>query len=205
MDRVATLPQPYTYPPSAHERRHGPAGYSSYENYRPWLEDEFSFRCVYCLKRMVWAPTDIWTIDHLIPKDEAAERSCDYDNLVVSCQSCNRRKSSHRVPDPCLVAYGSCLRVQSNGRVTALNKEGKRIVETIRLNHDRYVSERQKMIKLLRLCAQHDKAEFERLMGFPSELPDLTRWEPPGGNTRPEGVFQSHFARRMRGQLPKTY
>lgn len=68
--------QPYVYPAEPHQRRHGPAGYASYEEYRPWLEDEFCFRCVYCLKRMVWAPTDVWTIDHLVARDEASERPC---------------------------------------------------------------------------------------------------------------------------------
>lgn len=205
MDGVATHPEPYNYPSSLHQRRHGPAGYASYEGYRPWLEDEFCFRCVYCLKRMVWAPTDVWTVDHLIPQEESADLVCAYDNLVLSCQRCNRQKSSHRVPDPCRVAYGLCLRVESSGRITPLNAKGKRLVDTIRLNHERYVQEREKIIKLLRLAKNFDEAQFERMMGFPFGLPNLATCEPPGGNSRPDGVSDSYFARRMRGDLPKTY
>lgn len=205
MDGVRARSEPYAYPTSPHQRRHGPVGYSSYENYRPWLEDEFSFRCIYCLKRMVWAPTDVWAIDHLIPQNEATKPSCDYDNLVFACQFCNRQKSSHRVPDPGQVAYGTCLRVDSSGRITPLNTAGKRLVETIRLNHERYVKEREKVIKLLRLAEEHDRAQYELLMSFPSTLPDLAILKPPGGNRRPEGLSESLFARRARGELPKTY
>ncbi len=41
----------FDYPEPRLERIHGPAGYSTYESFRPWLRDEFTFRCVYCLKR----------------------------------------------------------------------------------------------------------------------------------------------------------
>src|ERR1039458_1968128 len=63
--------QPYAYPARPHRRRHGPAGYLTYESHRPWIEDEFHFRCIYCLNRKVWAPTNIWAIDHLVSQDEA--------------------------------------------------------------------------------------------------------------------------------------
>ncbi len=193
-------PEPYLYPGSAHQRRHGPTGYASYEAYLPWLKDEFGFRCVYCLKRIVWAPTDIWAIDHVIPKEAAPELICDYENLVLACQCCNRQKSSHRLPDPCEIGYGSCLRVEADGQVKWLNRLGERIVNTIRLNHPRYVQERQKWLKLLALAAARDKELFERLMGYPADLPDLSKLKPPRGNRRPEGVQTSFHSRRARGE-----
>jgi hypothetical protein len=205
MERVRPKSEPYAYPSSPHQRRHGPVGYSSYESYRPWLEDEFSFRCVYCLKRMVWAPTDVWAIDHLVVQVGSEGVPSDYDNLVFACQCCNRQKSSHRMPDPCQVAYGSCLRVESSGRVVPLNKEGRRLVDTIRLNHVRYVKEREKMIRILRLAESRDVALFEKLMGFPACLHDLSKLDPPGGNLRPDGISESCFARRARGHLPRIY
>ena len=51
----------------------------------------------------------------------------------------------------------------------------------------------------------HDSDLYRRLMGFPDDLPDLARLRPPGGNTRPEGVQSSHFARKKTGVLPQTY
>jgi hypothetical protein len=204
MERVDRQSEPYRYPSRPHQRRHGPAGYSTYENYRPWLEDDFLFRCVYCLKRMVWAPTDVWAIDHVISQDEASELECEYDNLVFACQCCNRQKSWHRVADPCLVAYGTCLRVEPSGMVTPLNSVGQRLVNTIRLNHPRYVDERLKTIRHLRAIAEIEPSEFQRLMGFPGRLPDLSALKPPKGNRRPQGVAESCLARRARGELPKT-
>jgi hypothetical protein len=61
MERVTV----FDYAATAHVRRHGPFGYQDYESYRDWLRDEFSFRCVYCLKRIFWfrtlagLPTDL--------------------------------------------------------------------------------------------------------------------------------------------------
>lgn len=37
-------------------------------------------------------------------------------------------------------------------------------------------------------------------MGFPDDLPDVGRLQPPA-NSRPEGIEQSYFAQRLRGEL----
>ena len=50
--------EPFDYPVASHQRRHGPRGYSQPESYRPWLRDEFSFRCVYCLSKRAAAMAD---------------------------------------------------------------------------------------------------------------------------------------------------
>jgi hypothetical protein len=42
-------------------------------------------------------------------------------------------------------------------------------------------------------------------MGFPDELPDLARLRPPDGNTRPEGIQESYFAKKTGGVLPSEY
>ena len=44
----------FTYPVEPHLRRHGPQGYADVVSDRPWLRDEFAFRCVYCLLREQW-------------------------------------------------------------------------------------------------------------------------------------------------------
>ncbi len=205
MGRLGETTQPYAYPARPHRRRHGPAGYSTYESYRPWLEDEFTFRCIYCLNRKVWSPTNIWAIDHLISQDEDPRLVCDYNNLVFACQFCNQQKLANRVPDPCRVAYGNCLHVESDGKVMPLNRHGERLVNVIRLNHPRFVEERLKTMRLLTILAEHAPVEFQRLMGFPSDLPDLSSLKPPQGNRRPEGISESYFERKNRGDLPSVY
>jgi hypothetical protein len=42
-------------------------------------------------------------------------------------------------------------------------------------------------------------------MSFPEDLPDLKRQRPPGRNTRPEGIEESAFAKRLNGSLPPAY
>src|SRR6266702_8310460 len=59
---------PFIYPSATHVRRHGPAGYADHAGYRPWLRDEFSFRCVYCLLREQWGQMrGGHAIDHFLP------------------------------------------------------------------------------------------------------------------------------------------
>ncbi len=55
----------FDYPEPRGQRRHGPANYAAYESYRPWLRDEFDFRCVYCLKRETWGQVSFeFELDH---------------------------------------------------------------------------------------------------------------------------------------------
>jgi hypothetical protein len=44
-----------------------------------------------------------------------------------------------------------------------------------------------------------------RYLGYPANLPDLSALKPPGGNSRPEGIERSAFARRQRRDLPEVY
>ena len=96
---------PFRYPPTPHIRRHGPFGYSSYQQFRPWLRDEFCFRCVYCLRREVWAFQDSdFELDHDVAKSVAPELCREYTNLVYACHNCNKRKAKsgchHRLTSP---------------------------------------------------------------------------------------------------------
>lgn len=78
------IPEPYAYPSTRHIRRHGPSGWNDYHRYRPWLRDEFAFRCVYCLEREVWR--DMRTqmhIDHFQPQKLRPNLAGDYSNLFI--------------------------------------------------------------------------------------------------------------------------
>ena len=94
-------PLAFTYPGGPLVRRHGPSGYSDVQSFRPWLRDEFSFRCVYCLVREQWGKRlGEFDLDHFEPVASSPEASLDYDNLVYSCHACNLRKGKRQVPDP---------------------------------------------------------------------------------------------------------
>src|SRR6478672_6755586 len=77
--------------PTGYQRKHGPRGYQSYSDYKPWLRDEFVFRCVYCLEREQWYPNraDAFSVDHIVPQSKSTTRICDYSNLVYACLRCN--------------------------------------------------------------------------------------------------------------------
>jgi hypothetical protein len=75
---------PFVYPSTPHLRRHGPQGYADYGRYLPWLRDEFTFRCVYCLRREQWgrAVAEL-EIDHFLAVSLRPEFKADYDNLLL--------------------------------------------------------------------------------------------------------------------------
>lgn len=63
---------------------------------------------------------------------------------------------------------------------------------------------RRTWIGIIRLAKEYDPQLYQRLMGFPDDLPNLARLRPPGGNLRPEGIAKSYFVQRRDGTLPKT-
>lgn len=85
--------EPFDYPLASHQRRHGPRGYSQPESYQPWLRDEFSFRCVYCLIREQWGRvTGEFDVEHFRPQAINPELATVYDNLLYACGRCNGAK-----------------------------------------------------------------------------------------------------------------
>ena len=68
-----------------------------------------------------------------------------------------------------------------------------------------FVTWRMRMIRIVALAREHDPMLFRNLLACPDDLRDLSSLLPPGGNTRPEGIVESHFERRRRGELPETY
>ena len=206
MGRIAANLHPFRYPSARHVRRHGPAGYQDYRDYRPWLDDEFTFRCVYCLMRQRWAPTAIWSVDHLVPQRDAPELECSYDNLVLTCQSCNNKKLANRVPDPAEIAYGNSLQVdEDTAEVRPLNKDGEILLRVLKLNHSSLVTMRRDKIRALKILARHSPEDWKQLMGFPESLPNLRRRNPPGGNSREGGIADSWFEKKQAGTLPEAY
>ena len=76
------MPFPFAYPLSPLIRRHGPGGYSNWEEYREWLRDEFEFRCVYCLRRERWiGRSAMFAIDHIVSRASGGD-PLDYRNLA---------------------------------------------------------------------------------------------------------------------------
>jgi len=73
------------YPSRPHRRKHGPRGYRSAIEFRPWLRDEFTFCCVYCLEREQWVNRiGHFHGDHFRPVVDNPGLALEYDNLICS-------------------------------------------------------------------------------------------------------------------------
>jgi hypothetical protein len=203
---------PFQYPKDALVRRHGPLGYRHYQSYKPWLRDEFTFRCVYCLWRERWYSDGdaAFGVDHVLPQTSHPEHVSDYGNLTYACNQCNAIKREQDIAwDPCREALGQHLLVQESGTIRALTPKGDELIALCRLNRPRLTEARRIMLELVRVLRASDQDESRRLLqdllGFPENLPDLIALNPPGGNTRPEGLASACLEQRKRGELPATY
>lgn len=188
----------FTYPGGPFVRRHGPSGYVDIQSFRPWLRDEFLFRCVYCLVREQWGKRlGEFDLDHFEPVACVPEASLEYDNLVYSCHSCNLRKGKRQVPDPTQALLDSAVRVHLDGRLLGLTDDARRTIAVMGLNSPNLVRWRQIWMRIIDICQKKDPELFASLMSYPDDLPDLATLTPPR-NTRPDGVERSCFAMRRR-------
>lgn len=202
----------FDYPDASHVRRHGPSGYGDCRRYKPWLRDEFTFRCVYCLTRERWlGGNDAFGVDHLVPASRRGDLARTYGNLAYACNQCNSMKQTDSSPvlDPCQFAFGEHVTVDKSGHIKAASKEGKLLIGICRLDRPLLTERRERILRLLKVLAgiAHPEAQDSARMwlGFPTDLPNLSSRRPPGGNSKPEGVKQSYYARRERGELPEQY
>lgn len=195
----------FGYPDSRSERVHGPEGYASHESFRPWLRDEFMFRCVYCLKRESWGQvTGEFELDHFRPQSLAPDLSLDYFNLVYACRRCNAVKLDQSVNDPAVNLSSESVLVLPDGTLASDQPQTKRLILQLDLNSPQLKKWRVMWMRIIDLAKERDANLYKQLAGFPEELPNLARLRPPS-NSRPEGIAGSWYAKRQRGQLSETY
>lgn len=202
----------FEYPSEPHLRRHGPQGYQDYRSFKPWLRDEFTFRCVYCLWRESWSSDGdaSFSVEHIFPRTTHADRECDYDNLAYACNRCNSMKqNASPVLDPCKDSWRKHLTCQADGTFLPLTTAGDRMIAICRLNRPTLVNARRRIVDLIATLrnSQNDKAQalLRLYLGFPENLPRLSHLKPKEGNSKPLGVIHSYFEQRQRGELPDTY
>ncbi len=208
-----TVPDPFAYPTAPVSRRHGPSGYKDYTTYKPFLRDEFVFRCVYCLERETWYPSRhaAFAVEHFEPKSVRPDLVLNYENLYYACSRCNSVKWTRRAPlDPCCVALDDHLRVRDDGEIEGLTLQGQEMIALFDLADAPAVEFRRHVLRVLQAKREAPNSPavqelFKRWFGYPDDLPDLEGMRPDGGNSRPEGVKTSHHARRLRNELPEVY
>ncbi len=196
----------YRYPPRPHRRKHGPQGYRNIAEFRPWLRDEFTFRCVYCLEREQWVNTiGHFQGEHFLPVAARPDLELVYDKLLYACHACNSLKGGLLVPDPSDALRSTTVSVARDGSIRGRTKQANRLIDLLQLDAPSYRRRRRLILQIVETAAKHERTLYLELMGFPEELPDLSRLHPPGGNSRPSGVDKSYHVLRQKGKLTATY
>lgn len=196
----------FNYPRQPHIRRHGPEGYVHAESFRPWLRDEFAFRCVYCLLREQWGLVKgIFGVDHFLPVTMYPTKALDYDNLLYACVTCNGAKGTRPLPNPETAFVSEGVQVREDGNIEAKSRDARRLIRVLGLDDPEYTDFRMLWIGIVALAKKHDQKLFRKLMGYPDDVPNLASLRPPKGNRRPEGLEIMHFTRRQQRTLPETY
>jgi hypothetical protein len=202
----------FDYPQAVVPRRHGPCGYVDYQAYKPWLRDEFAFRCVYCLTRERWKPDgqEGFSVEHVLPQATHSEYVSEYHNLLYVCCACNAYRQETPLPvDPRREALGRHVRVRRDGYIVPLSDQGRDFIDVCQLDRPTLTAFRVRMRALLDLLTSRKSAKsvalLRDLLGYPAELPDLARKRPPSGNRRADGIFGCYSERRKRGELSDVY
>ena len=125
---------PFEYPEHPLVRRQGPKGYRQPASFRPWLRDEFSFRCVYCLRREQWDRATSLDVEHFLPSRRFPNQRLAYDNLWFACSRCNSAKGDRLIDDPSQALLSHEVIVESDGQIIGQSAEARRIIHALRLN-----------------------------------------------------------------------
>ncbi len=209
--RLAVAERVFCYPMEPHRRKHGPTGYIDYNSYRDWLRDEFSYRCVFSLVREQWiSRLGNFDIDHLQPRAERPDLTCEYDNLLYLSHQANLVRSKRSLPDPCVVSLGDSLRIvptgDRTGEIEGLDATGTQVIRVLGLDSEDATRFRRNILRIARSLAMNDEVAFREWVAFPPILPEL---RPPhrrnSGNMRPEGLNDSALALKERNELPDWY
>jgi len=207
-----TTPVLFQYPAEPLRRRHRPRGYETPAGYKPWLRDDFSFRCVYCLERETWYPdlAASFSVEHFVPVAVGPALALDYDNLGYACTRCNSSRRAEPTLNPATVPLGGHVLLGADGMLTGLTDAGNAMIDLFHLNENPALSVRRLFQRLLQLSL--DNLDGERapnllsiLFGYPADMPDLRTLRPPGGNANPGSEDDCYFARAERGELSPVY
>jgi hypothetical protein len=172
----------------------------------PGCATKFTFRCIYCLLREQWGRLrGTFDLDHFHSVAHHPEQATAYDNLLYSCATCNAAKGCQLVPNPCQVLLRSDVQVLDDGSIKGTTRQARRLSRVLGLDDPECSEFRLLWIGIVALASRHDPELYQRLLGFPDDLPDLSRLRPPGGNIRPDGIEASYFRQRQRDTLPAIY
>lgn len=128
-----------------------------------------------------------------------------YTQLVYACCQCNAAKQAAAdVLDPWVEPFGRHVQVAADGTIHGRTPQGHALIQICRLDRPKLTVFRQGMLHLWHDLRERPGSEAaalrQRFFGAPENLPHLAALRPPGGNTRPQGIAESAYARQQRGE-----
>ena len=194
----------FDYPQPQGQREHGPRATQPLNRIAPGCAIEFKFRCVYCLKRETWGQvTSEFELDHFEPQSLNPQLKLDYENLVYACRRCNAVKRNQAVADPFRLLRSPFIDTLPDGSLQGLNRDALRLIRQLDLNSPRLKSWRVMWMRIVALARDCDEGLYRQLVGFPTELPNLSLLRPPS-NTRKAGLENCWFAHAPRNSTNRV-
>ena len=142
---------PLRYPTKKHTRTETPPSYNHHRRYKPYLQREFSGRCVYCRKSDLDQEPGAFHVEHYQPQKYFPLLATTYGNLFYACSTCNMFKAdywSHRVeariPNPCDDVMSRHL-VFLDHTIKERDQRGSIAIQLLRLNNDQSTYYRQRL------------------------------------------------------------
>lgn len=132
---------PFKYPLRKHVRSQVPPLFSDYRRYKPFLQKEFSNKCVYCRKADSLEDKGGFHVEHYRPKNQFPDLEVKYANLFYSCAACNRYKGTYWSDNPSRQITNPCDDVMSHhlkfeeATITSQSEKGSHTIEMLQLNN----------------------------------------------------------------------
>lgn len=155
-----------------------------YEDYRPYLREDFLCHCAYCTGHEdEMGGLDHFEIDHHRPKSKFPRLTDKYSNLYYCCHGCNRRgakgenwpsrslyRANYRFFDPVAEnAYNLHMRETQSGRLVRRTNVGQYSIDILRLNREGLVILRRKR-KEMRVVLRKELRRLLRVLERMREL-----------------------------------
>lgn len=150
---------PFRYPKSKHVRTQNPPSFRNYRQYKPFLKQEFSARCVYCLALEALKGNETFGVDHYRPKKHFPHLETEYLNLLYACNRCNSAKGDFWptpelqkigcwIPNLCEHVMFDHLRFR-DGEVVGVSLPGEWTIEKLLLNDPTVIRFRRDVVQAL--------------------------------------------------------
>jgi hypothetical protein len=141
-------------------REPAPLSTNDYRRFRPYIREDFSTCCAYCLlTELLGSGKENFELDHFKPRSRFPELVSEYKNIYYACHVCNNIKrdswplneladQGYRYFDPCYDDFSAHFE-ESDGRWEPTTRVGEYSVERLRLNRDHLIQVRRLLIQRL--------------------------------------------------------